>query len=339
MKLAFVLPYCETSGGARVGNIVAEGLLRRGHDVRMLCRAPSLEGRARSMWRGILRGPDWRKEFSGEVGSFRYLSQCSFRHGEIIVGLGMEMSCQVGLLDLISNPRVQYLHGSTPWDPALRDRALKAPIPKIVVASFLKELVETTGRGEVLAVVPNGVDFSVYYPAVPEAERDGIGAMYSSFAVQKDPATVLGAVESIRKARPKVPVRVFGGSRRPKELVSEVYSRYPSLRQAREIYSRSQIWILGSREEGFGLPVLEAMACGCAVIATDCGGPRDLITDGETGFLVPVGDVRAIVDRALMLLDDPPLRERIRTNSLNAVKRFSWERCILQLESALEKAV
>jgi len=97
------------------------------------------------------------------------------------------------------------------------------------------------------------------------------------------------------------------------------------------------VWLLGSAEEGFGMPVLEAMACGCVVVATDCGGPRDIIADGKTGFLVPVGDVAKIVERVLMLLDDAKLRGRIQNNSLEAVKQFSWEKCVLQLEAALQR--
>jgi glycosyltransferase involved in cell wall biosynthesis len=340
MKIVFVLPFCETSGGTRCASVVAEGLLRRGHEVRILREAPdSLDagGIARRTWSALLRAPDWLKGFSGEIDSFRKLDRQSFQRDEIVVGFGMRMSCQVGLLESLPNLRVQYLHGSTPWNPGLREKTLGCPLPKIVVASYLKELVETTGKGKVLAVVPNGVDFLTYYRAVPETDRSGVGTIYSSH-VAKDPNTILAVVRNIRRARPKLPVRIFGDSRRPKQLPRDTYHRYPSLKEARKIYSRSQVWILASRAEGFGLPVLEAMACGCAVVATDCGGPRDLIRNGETGFLVPIGDVRAITDRVLALADDANVRERIQRNSLEAVKQFSWERCILRLEAALRKA-
>jgi glycosyltransferase involved in cell wall biosynthesis len=337
MKLVFVLPGRGNSGGVRCTSLLAKGLRDRGHDVRILYQAPNLEGSCRSIWTRLLGSQDWLREFPGQVTSFKDLSQCSFRSSEIIIGVGMAMSYQIGLLDSLPNPRVQYIHGSTPRDPILRQKTLGMSLPKIVVASYLKDLVKAIGGGDVLAVVHNGVDFSEYYRVVPEAQRDGIGTIYSSSSA-KDPSTVLALISELLSSQP-VPIRVFGGSRRPRELPRSIYSRYPSLERARDIYSRSLVWILASESEGFGLPVLEAMACGCVVVATDCGGPRDLIIDGETGFLVPIGDVERIVETAVMLVDDVKLCEKMRTNSLKRVKQFSWEKCVDELELALEKLV
>jgi len=335
MKLVFVLPGRGNSGGVRCTSLLAKGLRDRGHDVRILYQAPNLEGSCRSIWTRLLGSQDWFRDFPGQVTSFKDLSQCSFRSSEIIIGVGMAMSYQIGLLDSLPNPRVQYIHGSTPRDPILRQKTLGMSLPKIVVASYLKEMVKAIGGSDVLAVVHNGVDFSEYYSAASEAQRDGIGTIYSSSSA-KDPSTVLAVITELLSSQPGVPIRVFGGSRRPRELPRSIYSRFPSLGRARDIYSRSQVWILGSESEGFPAPVLEAMACGCVVVATDCGGPRDEVIDGETGYLVPVGDVGKIVERVLILMNDAKLRERIRNNSLKAVKHFSWEKCILGLETALQ---
>ena len=83
------------------------------------------------------------------------------------------------------------------------------------------------------------------------------------------------------------------------------------------------------------MPVLEAMACGCAVVATDCGGTRDIISEGENGFLVPIGDADAIVQRVEAVLDDEMLRAKIQRNANATARHFTWERCIQGLEAAL----
>lgn len=70
------------------------------------------------------------------------------------------------------------------------------------------------------------------------------------------------------------------------------------------------LW-LASAYEGLPNVVMEAMAAGVPVVATDIAGNRDLITSGETGFLVPVGDRAALAARANQLLDDPELRARL----------------------------
>src|SRR5262249_9344252 len=63
--------------------------------------------------------------------------------------------------------------------------------------------------------------------------------------------------------------------------------------------------------EGLGRVVLEAMACGVPVVTVDRWGPRELVTDGETGLLVPPGDVDALADRMRRLASDPALRVRL----------------------------
>jgi len=81
------------------------------------------------------------------------------------------------------------------------------------------------------------------------------------------------------------------------------------------------------------------MACGCAVVATDCGGPREIIQDGQNGFLVNVGDVNGIVDRVQLLLDNGDLRARFRQNAQETLDRFTWEKCVSKLEDTLEGLV
>ncbi|MFZ0300338.1 MAG: glycosyltransferase family 4 protein [Candidatus Sulfotelmatobacter sp.] len=247
----------------------------------------------------------------------------------------MAECAQLGVLDSLPNPKVQYLHGSTPLSPQRVDKALSLPFPKIVVASYLKDLVESRGRSEdVLAVIHNGVDPGDYFASVPQSKRDGIGTIFASDEV-KDPKTILQVLDRLARVRPEVPLRVFSTECRPKQILASNYLRHPTLEQAREIYSRSLVWIVASRSEGFSMPVLEAMACGCGVVATDCGGPKDIIEDGVNGFLVPTGDVDAIVSRAQLLLTDTGLRNRMQLQAQETVKRFTWEKCVSELESAL----
>jgi glycosyltransferase involved in cell wall biosynthesis len=81
------------------------------------------------------------------------------------------------------------------------------------------------------------------------------------------------------------------------------------------------------------------MACGCGVVATDCGGPRDIIEDGVNGFLVPVGDAAAIVSRVQLLLDDAAIRDQMRLRAQETVGHFTWDKCASELERALGEVV
>jgi glycosyltransferase involved in cell wall biosynthesis len=339
MKIAFILPGRGSSGGVRCISLVAKGLRGRGHLVRLLYRKPRRDLRD---WVRVIQGnifyrsaPDWIRQFDGPVHTFDDLCQFQFDPDEILVAVGMAECAQLGLLDSLPNPKVQYLHGSTPLAPQQVDKALSLPSPKIVVASYLKELVESRGRGlDVLAVIHNGIDLGDYFVSVPDSQRDGVGTIFGLDPV-KDPETIFQVLDRLAKVEPDVPVRVFSTERRPKQIPSGSYLRHPTLGQAREIYSRSLVWIVGSRSEGFSMPVLEAMACGCVVVATDCGGPKDVIEDGVNGFLVPVGDVDAIVSRVRLLLQNAALRKQMQRRALETVQRFTWNKCVNELEGTL----
>ena len=85
-----------------------------------------------------------------------------------------------------------------------------------------------------------------------------------------------------------------------------------SLVSVEEGYLRSSILVQPSRTEGFGLVIVEAMACGLPVIAFDCeNGPRSILTDGEEGYLIPAFDVELFADRLKKLISDENLRRNM----------------------------
>jgi glycosyltransferase involved in cell wall biosynthesis len=86
--------------------------------------------------------------------------------------------------------------------------------------------------------------------------------------------------------------------------------------------------------EPFGQVVVEAMASGCAVIATDGGGPAEVITDGVDGLLVPMGDIEALAYALSTLATDPALRVRLGTGAMSTAQRFVPERVAAEVEEA-----
>lgn len=95
-------------------------------------------------------------------------------------------------------------------------------------------------------------------------------------------------------------------------------------------YNRVQCVIVPSVFEGFGLTVLEAMAAGTPVIATDVDSLRDLVEDGEDGYLVTYGDVPMLADRIISLLKDRNKRNSFAEKGKEKVKRvYHWD-CIIE---------
>jgi glycosyltransferase involved in cell wall biosynthesis len=97
---------------------------------------------------------------------------------------------------------------------------------------------------------------------------------------------------------------------------------------------------LTSETEGCSNSVLEAMAVGKPVVATDVGGNRELIDNGETGFLVPFGDPKALSEAIIRLLRDPVLARMIGERAKErTIHRFSLENMVNQYESLYETAL
>jgi len=93
----------------------------------------------------------------------------------------------------------------------------------------------------------------------------------------------------------------------------------------RALYQQSSVLVLPSIEEGFGVVIAEAMACGVPVIATPNTAAPDLIRDGVDGFIVPIRDVGALTDRLLALRNQPDLRQEMGMAARERIRAFSWQ--------------
>jgi glycosyltransferase involved in cell wall biosynthesis len=105
------------------------------------------------------------------------------------------------------------------------------------------------------------------------------------------------------------------------------------------LYEEAAVVACPSRREGFGVACLEAMAAGRPVVASSVGGLRDLVVDGETGLLVPPGDVAALRAAIEQLLGDAGLRERLgRAARERVLAEFTWKRYAEHIQRAYDEA-
>lgn len=91
-------------------------------------------------------------------------------------------------------------------------------------------------------------------------------------------------------------------------------------------YAQMDIVLMPSRSEGFGLTAIEAMANGCVMVASNVGGLPEVVRDGVCGLLHRTEDVQDMADKVCALLDDAALYDRLRTQALCEVKKYSFER-------------
>jgi glycosyltransferase involved in cell wall biosynthesis len=155
------------------------------------------------------------------------------------------------------------------------------------------------------------------------------------FVAQKDFSTLLEAFARVRAVRP-ARLMILGGSKRPvRERRLRALAEHlgvgadvalPGLvANPFACMARASAFVLSSRWEGLPGVLIEAMACGCPVVSTDCpSGPREILAGGMYGPLVPVGDAAALAEAILRVLAAPPDRVRLRARAA----QFSVERAV-----------
>lgn len=180
--------------------------------------------------------------------------------------------------------------------------------------------------------VPN----SVPVPAVPPADSTSKWIVAAGRLTRiKRYDLLVEAFSKVVAARPDWRLRIYGGGDATgnerealRALVKEhglhnhVFLMGPANPLEPE-WVKGSIAAVTSSQESFGMTIVEAMRCGLPVVSTDCPhGPREIIEDGVDGRLVPVGDVDAIADALLALINDDELRRRTGQAALAASARF-----------------
>jgi len=192
-------------------------------------------------------------------------------------------------------------------------------------------------------VIPNGVNLEVFHPEERDSARRELGLSVDAtillFAangirknIWKDYQTLRSALAEIAKDGSNV-LCVALGETAPSEWIDGIEIRFiPYQKDPGQValyYQAADLYLHPARADTFPTTVLEALACGTPVVASAVGGIPEQVIDDRTGFLVPVGDARALAGRVLALLVDEGLRLRMgQTAAEDAARRFGMERMV-----------
>lgn len=155
----------------------------------------------------------------------------------------------------------------------------------------------------------------------------------------KDHDLLIAAFEKVRARRPAQLVVIGDGRERMRLDQLVAASPYSSSIQLLgfesnpyKYMSRASVLVLSSRFEGLGNVLVEALACGCPVVSTDCpSGPREILEDGKWGRLVPVGDRDRLAEAISETLDELPDKERLRRRAMDFTVKQSADEYLSML--------
>jgi glycosyltransferase involved in cell wall biosynthesis len=244
-------------------------------------------------------------------------------------------------------PVAATLHDLIPWawgGPAMRGERLRWRLGRRLLrrADLVLAVSEATAAdarriagvsAERLLVVPEGLAPG-FRPAEGARERvrarHGLERPYllyvGSLDARKEPRSLLRAWDVARAAGADVDLVLAGagGPQAPASMAGAVGLGYLEHSDLVDLYAAAACLVFPSRYEGFGLPLLEAMGCGCPAVAYRNSSLPEVA--GDAAILVPDGDAEALGRAAAEVVTSPGRAEELRRRGLHRARRFTWRR-------------
>ena len=363
MKITFVLPTLNLTGGMRVLSIYTELLQKRGHKI-LIVSTPPRQPTLIEQLKSLLRGRGWGSVPKKEESHFdnvdverrvletnRRITDLDVPDADIIMATWWETAESVAKLSNSKGAKVYFLQHYEAFDYIPKGRVeatWRLPMHKIAVAQWLADIARNEYGDLSVSLVPPTVDTKQFYdPELRSKKQQSkqsvptVGLYYST-TPWKGCDIALKAFSIAAKKIPNLRLVAFGsGETPPADLPLPDNTEYimsPTQDQLRESYSRCDAWLFSSRSEGFGLPIIEAMACGTPVIGTPAGAAPELLAGGG-GILVKLEDPEdmALAIEQICQLSDAQWRE-MSEKALETVINYTWEDATDLFEAALYAA-
>lgn len=350
MRIVFVIPFASLSGGHRVVATYARILQARGHEVWVVsqplapprglrARIRHLTGRGRptpvEMDLGFL-GPRHRV-----LDRPRAPVAADLPDADVVVATWWETAAWVAALPRAKGRKAYLLQDYEvfePLDPARTIATYGLGLRMIAVSDYIRDVIVANHGVDGITVVPNAVDLT-QFDAPPRSKGAPIqvGFLHTPNA-RKNVRLAVDAVVAARRRLPNLRVLAFGTGARPTDLPDFVrYVRNPPQAEIPGLYAACDAWLLTSDHEGFGLPILEAMACRTPVLSTRAGAAPDLI-DGTNGTLLP-GEAEAFAAEIARHAAMDEARWRRRSDAARArAEAYSWDMATDRLLDCLRPA-
>lgn len=207
-----------------------------------------------------------------------------------------------------------------------------------------------------IAVTPFGVDTEHFKPekAIKTDKKDSFTfGIVKTLSPKYGVETVIKAFAALVQKLPqtkkdKIRLEIYGKGEllgELKELAANLhlekqifFGGYVENRKIPSLLNQMDVFMLGSESESFGVAAVEAMSCGLPIVATSVSGFREVLEDGKTGFLVPVGDYKAMAEKMFILYVDARLRESMgKAGRKRVEERYCWEKNVDEMMRVYRK--
>jgi N-acetyl-alpha-D-glucosaminyl L-malate synthase BshA len=240
-----------------------------------------------------------------------------------------------------------YLVGRHPSYKAVTQFSIQHSDALTAVSEYLKDRTLTEfDISRELVVIPNFTDPQRFRRLEKKDEQKIISHSSNFRAIKRIPDII--QVFKILSEKVDCKLTLIGnGPEQPKAKsmvknlgLSKRVEFLGNVKNVQEILGKSDLFLLPSEDESFGLAALEAMSCEIPVVASNVGGLRELISHGADGYLVDVGDVEALATYSLSILQNPKQQEKFGRNARRKVLRmYTPDKIMPQYERLYEECL
>ncbi len=224
---------------------------------------------------------------------------------------------------------------------------LRLPFLFMANSNYAKDIILKYQPNAKMKVVGVGVNTDVFHLRSCKVEANGRKVVMCILYPWKFKGTDV-ALQVIRLVNKKIPIHaILVGSKVSLDKSAKgsdidfpyTHFEFVSDEVLAELYSSADIFLFTSYAESFGLPPLEAMACGTTVVTTDCKGNRDYAIGEYNCLMTPAGDVGAVVTAVIKALTDDNLAEGLRRRGVETARQWTWDKVIDNIEAAFKEFV
>jgi glycosyltransferase involved in cell wall biosynthesis len=354
LKINFILPFKSLNGGVKVVLEYANQLTELGHKVTVTYplfpyffgeKKISLKDRwwqLRGLIANLVRGNKVKWfDLKANLKRVPWISEHFVPDCDIVVATAWRTAYSVAKLSKIKGKKIYFIQGYEVWNGSREKvhNSYQLPLTKIIVSNKLKQRIEQIVGQENIYVVSNGINWKKFYNEKKEFNNPPKILLMNHRLKFKGTKDAINAISQVRQKYPNIKVTMFGTSKARGFPDYIEYHFKPIGEMLRQIYSTSDIFVFASWSEGFGLPPMEAMACKCAVVASNVGGIPDYTIPGKTALIFEPQDIRAMANHIIYLLENPDELKRISFAGYEQIKSFTWDRAARKMVHIFLKAL
>jgi len=335
VKITFLCPHLRIAGGVRAILTYADRLTEAGHEVKVVVPA---KGRARAGWRALRGvGPSWIPGFRARVVWVDRWRPSALPDGNVLVATAWQSAGAVADAPARCGAKfyfVQHYESLYHGQAEAVDTTYRLPLRKIVISTWLRDIMRErfASEAEILVTPVDPVLFHAV-PVTVTSSRPRVLMLHHDYA-WKGTADGFETVARVKKRVPDLHLVGFGVSAPQAPSGYDEFHADPPQDRLAALYSGCEIYLCPSWDEGLGMPPMEAMACGAALVTYDNGGCRDYAYDDETALVARRRDVSDLAAKLERLASDDDLRRRIAAAGSAFVRNtFDWGRAVRRMEA------